>query len=400
MRVIFLCSSLESGRDGVGDYTSRLAVESFQHGVQPRIIALNDRHASNVVATDTTSGDHECSSLRLPSTMTWRGRLALAEEYLSRFPPDWVSLQFVPYGFHEKGIVWNLDSRLESLVKEHRVHVMFHELWLGAYRGAGLWNRLIGSIQRAGILRMVRRVSPAIVTTSNEPYAQLLRDAGIPASVLPLFGNIPLAREQRSDWLESTLKLNERGEHWIFALFGTLHPIWPPEPLFSYLTEAAEQSGKRVIIAGIGRIGPGETLWNRLTCEYGDVFRFVHLGEQPAERISEFLQAADFGIAASPWDLIGKSGTVASMIEHGLPVIVNRDDVRFSTIERTNPFSSLLIKMDEKLPSRLRSVRRAEPKSMLPEVARLMLSYLGKSRAATHSNVTSRQTLLSRESAG
>ena len=41
MKLIFICGSLEPGRDGVGDYTRRLAGELIRQGHQIAIIALN-----------------------------------------------------------------------------------------------------------------------------------------------------------------------------------------------------------------------------------------------------------------------------------------------------------------------------------------------------------------------
>ena len=49
-------------------------------------------------------------------------------------------------------------------------------------------------------------------------------------------------------------------------------------------------------------------------------------GELATADISHLLGAADLGIASHPWALIGKSGAAAAMIEHGLPVLVPRDD--------------------------------------------------------------------------
>jgi glycosyltransferase involved in cell wall biosynthesis len=386
MRITFFCSSLESGRDGVGDYTRRLSEEMFRHGHQPLIVALYDRHISQVFDSHHETPNDPIRTLRFPASFPWSRRSCAVRDLVIGFDPEWASLQFVPYGFHDKGIDWNLGRNLRQFMSDRRVHVMFHEIWIGAYRDARLKERLIGKLQRMCIRRMVRHISPVVVTTSNEPYGALLRGAGISSQLLPLFGNIPVAGKRRSSWLDGAMKINDREAHWVFALFGTLHLIWPPEPLFSYLAKAAKHAGKRVIIACIGRLGPGESLWNRLGCEYGNALRFVHLGEQPAERISEFLHAADFGIAASPWELIGKSGTVASMLEHGLPVIVNRDDVRFTATERTRSSSSLLIKMDENLPSRLLSVRRENSKPISSEIAQLMLSYLGYVGGAMHSN--------------
>jgi hypothetical protein len=51
-------------------------------------------------------------------------------------------------------------------------------------------------------------------------------------------------------------------------------------------------------------------------------------GEQDADAISGILSRADFGIAPHPWALIGKSGAAAAMREHGIPVLVPRDDWR------------------------------------------------------------------------
>ncbi len=45
------------------------------------------------------------------------------------------------------------------------------------------------------------------------------------------------------------------------------------------------------------------------------------LGEQTAERISYELCNASLGITTTPFELVEKSGTVAAMLEHGLPVL-------------------------------------------------------------------------------
>jgi glycosyltransferase involved in cell wall biosynthesis len=379
----------------VGDYTVRLSEELLRLGSQAVIIALHDRYVCQSVDLNHASGEGRIRMLRLAADMPWGDRVVAARACLTDFDPEWVSFQFVPYGFNDKGVDWMLGRVLREIVDGRNLHVMFHELWIGAYRGARLKDRLIGMIQRQCVLAMTRRIVPTIVTTSNEPYVGLLRSAGIPSSILPLFGNIPVAKVERSAWLEMEFRnlglVNDREAHWIFTFFGTLHPIWQPEPLFSYLARAAEQARRKVTVTSIGRLGSGETLWNRLSGEYGRVFQFRNLGEQPSARISEWLATADFGIAASPWELVGKSGTVTSMLEHGLPVIVSRDDVRFGTNGRTEPSSELLIKMDADLSARLLSIRRASPKLMLPKVARLMLSYLCELRTASISNVATRR---------
>lgn len=384
MRIVFLCTSLEPGRDGVGDYTLRLSEELLQLGNDVAIVALHDRHISDEQRVADRDG---IRLIRLPSNISWRDRTRIVRDFLDSYGPDWISLQVVPYGFSDKGMDLKFGERVRDIVGKRRLHVMFHEIWIGAYKGARMKERLVGMIQRECIRRLVRCTKPAVVSTSNEAYAALLREAGVDASVLPLFGNVPFASGPQSDWLATTLQsarvTGGREAHWIFVFFGTLHPIWTPEPLFSYLSEAAAMSGKKITIVSIGRIGPGESLWNRLCDEYGRAFQFFRLGEEPVDHISEVLAEADFGIATSPWQLIGKSGTAASMLEHGLPVIVSRDDVNFPSTKETEPVSDLLIKMDASLPTRLASARRQAPKPVLPDVARLLLRHLDGARLSS-----------------
>jgi glycosyltransferase involved in cell wall biosynthesis len=375
MRVAFLCSCLEAGKDGVGDYLRQLSGELQRLGHDAAIVALHDRYAAHA----TESIHDNIPTLRLSDRMLWRHRAVEAGAYLTNYDPELISLQYVPYGFSDKGLTWNLGRHLRKIAGERKTHVMFHETWIGGHQGASLKDRFIGMIQRWSILEMMRQISPDFVTTSNEAYARLLEKAGISASILPLFGNIPVT-DGRSDWLDSEFErlgaVQGQSPHWIFAFFGTLHPAWEPEPLFSYVARAAEETHRKVIIAGIGRLGPGEALWTRLCQQYGAAFQFLHLGEQLPERISALLAAADFGITSTPWELAGKSGTVASMVEHGLPVIVSRNDVHFDARQRTESGPELLIKMDATLPSRLLSAQRAAPKPMLPEVAKSMMRRL------------------------
>ena len=101
------------------------------------------------------------------------------------------------------------------------------------------------------------------------------------------------------------------------------------------LKRVAQKNGKRICLLSLGRLGAaGRDIWEKLKCAYPDLALPV-LGEQPAEVVSIIMQTADFGVAASPWDLIGKSGSAAAMVEHGLPVIVTRADrqSRFTVIK-------------------------------------------------------------------
>lgn len=317
MRILFLCSGLEPGRDGVGDYTRRLAAECGRQGHECLVIALNDQ----------ASGE-EPGVLRCSRSLPWKERTEQVRQRVADFAPDWISLQFVPYGFHRKGLPWRLARHLERVIAGHRLQIMFHELWIGTATDAPLKARLVGTLQRRCILHLVQTLRPNVVHTSNPTYIGLLAQAGVAAAPLPLFGNIPVVEGMPGfprELAEAGIAASARKDWWLGLFFGTLHPQWEPQPFLGILLNAARKANRRVGLLAVGRLGAaGEGTWERMTREYGDAIVFVKFGEQSGERISALLQIADFGIAASPWNLIGKSGSAAAMLDHGLPVIVTR----------------------------------------------------------------------------
>ena len=352
LKIAFLTSSLDPGRDGVGDYTALLAAECERLGHKVRLLALNDPFADGEMRNP--------DLLRLGVDQPWTERVKSARDFLDDFSPDFVSLQFVCYGFHPRGIDFQLAARLKKIIGDRPAQIMFHELWIGADGSASLKQRLTGLLQRRCILDLFRRLDVRAVHTSNPAYVALLQAEGVRAGRLPLFGSIPVSDARR-----------EVRDGWTFGMFGPLHPVWPPEPLFARLRE----TGVKITVTHIGRMGSGEALWEKITREYAGVFEFRKLGEQPPEKIAEFFSTLDFGIATSPWELVGKSATVAAMLEHGLPVVVNRDDVHYPGWRETG-YSPLLIKMDGDFLSNLASIKRGTPHLGLPDVAKQFLAAL------------------------
>lgn len=363
MRIAFITSCLEPGRDGVGDYTRLLAEECVRQGHECCLISLNDRLLTQLSQSRIAVDGVKIPMLRLPANMPWNYRNASIKELLASFKPEWVSLQFVPYGFQDKGITIGLSKWLRPLVQGRRMHMMFHELWIGQYVGAAPKDRLIGFVQKFVILRLVKQLQPSIIHTSNSVYIRMLQQLGISARHLPLFGAIPIGDKNGDDWLFPELQklgldvqTGNRSQFWLFGFFGTLHPIWPAEPLFTYLHQAGIQHQRRIAIISIGCLGAGEQLWESLSKTYSCQFVFLRLGEQLPTKISEFFNSIDFSIATSCYLLIGKSATVAAMLEHGLPVIVNRDDIQLSLgLTIPQDYEPLLYKMDSRLPDKVKN---------------------------------------------
>ena len=338
MRLLFLCSSLEPGRDGVGDYTRSLAYECAQLGHTCALVALSDPHVSAPVEAAEPGG---LATLRLPAN----GDMESAVAFREHFAPDWISLQLVAYGLHPKGLLFTATSRLHAVIGSTRLHLMLHELWLGNDAAPRLRHRAIGWLQKTSLRRMLATLRPAIVATTNPVYAALLQTIGVEAEIEPLFGNIPIALFEPLP--QPIAACHSPGKTWLGVFFGGLYREWKPEPFFGRLGRAAEKAGRRVILAQLGHAGAeGDEVWAELERNHASHFRFLKLGPQPARAISAVLQAADFGIAASPWTLIGKSGSAAVMLEHGLPVIVTRDDFQPRVTTTRPPTEDPLVHRD------------------------------------------------------
>jgi hypothetical protein len=383
MKIAFLTSCAAPGKDGVGDYTRLLAQSCEQLGHPTNIVALHDRQ----LRQPTEETESPVPTLRLSASQPWNQRVQQAREQLDRFDPDWISVQFVPYGFHRKGLSVRLTNHLRQLIGARRRQLMLHELWIGAERNASMKHRLIGTAQRWLLIDLIHRLAPRYVHTSNQTYRALLQRQQISCVALPMFGALPNTDADPNLFLHALREANSsvdaqnRSQYLIFGLFGTLHPIWPAQPLLTHLQLAGQLHRKRILIAGIGRLGAGQRLWHELAARYAQSFDFCHLGEQPPARISAFLNGVDFGISTTPLALIGKSATTAAMLEHGLPVIVNRDDVRFANCPPAKAEHPLLIVMDDSLPERLSRVQRGSAELRLPSVTRQFLDTLQEEAA-------------------
>jgi glycosyltransferase involved in cell wall biosynthesis len=360
VKILFIVGSSEPGRDGVGDYTRMLADECGRLGHETSLMSLNDSWIDK-----SSRGDR---SLRLSSTISWASRIKTGRTFVAESRPDLVSLQYVPYSFHPAGLSFALPKIAQAIIGQVPAHLMLHELWIGSQVGAPFKAKVFGLCQRKIIESLIKGLRCRIVHTSNVVHAQLLSRHGIDAKVLPLFGSVPVLRNgvvARRD--DDALRL---------VLFGSIHPEWEPDELFTQL----QALGKSIQVYHVGRIGPGESLWNEIVERYKAEIQLQRYGEQPPENISRLFLSVEFGVATTPLSLIGKSSTVAAMLDHGLPVIVTRNDIHFEGVTDEGAVGDdLLIPLDAKFIERLGKTARRPPKSRLNEVAARFLADVGAS---------------------
>ena len=318
--------------DGVGDYVRRLAAELNAQGHFCSLLSLADSQVEKAAVGDFVGASGATACLRLPATDPWPERLRQAKSFRERVAPDWMSWQIVPYGFDPRGLSFGLGKRCREISGGCKNEVMFHEIWIGEAEQSSMKNKVVGGLQKLIIKDLLQKLQPLVVHTHTPLYRHLLGRLGCRAAILPLFGNIPLTTRPRSEWLKEKwpegwdqFNMADRDSWWIFVIFGSIHPEWDADDFLQRASGAAQQAGKKCALISIGRSGAaGERLLRELRKREGDSWRFLHLGRQPEEDISQCLLMADFGVSAVPPEYLFKSGTAAAMIEHGLQVIATR----------------------------------------------------------------------------
>lgn len=341
MKICFLCSCFEPGRDGVGDYVRQFATQLANEGHECSVIALADRHAREVVDGFDESGLFHL--IRIPFAHWAAGDIGPAERSLRSAAPDWLSLQMVSYGFDPRGLVGRSAQALARLMPlASRRHLMFHELWIGETVQSSIKEMLVGFVQKTQLLRATAMWSAQVVHTSNPVYRELLRRNGVTAGLLPLPGNIPCVPVERSDarkWLCTRASLSLDPETPLLAgVFGAVHPVWGESQWIGRLKDCCDALGRPLAVIHFGNPGSGgDAVWRRFQELASQRIAFRMLGMMPADAISKTLQALDIGIATNPWPLVAKSGSATAMLEHGLPVVVPRTDFRLRKGETPHP---------------------------------------------------------------
>jgi hypothetical protein len=322
MKIIFICSCLEPGKDGVGDYTRKLAGALIGRGYHSAIIAIYDGRLS----TDSWQGKQwdngtAVDVLRISPALSWKNRLQLIKQYIDAFRPVWLSLQYVPFGFQIKGLPFLLPGRLKKLSRQHRWNIMFHELSVNKHES--LKFKLWALAQEKIIQLLVKTLQPDFVTTNTELYRLRLQQMGAATHVIPVFSNIPCIAHV-NDMAEKNIipgyLLNNRHQYTIGTLFGSFtYKNWDLKSLLNKFSKNSQP--KKLVIASIGKMSSGYTYWKTLEKEFPDII-FLTLGIQQADFISYWLSYyTDFGILTTLPELSGKSGSYMAFKEHGIPVL-------------------------------------------------------------------------------
>ena len=226
------------------------------------------------------------------------------------------SVQFAPYAYATNGIPNQILKCLSRKLQNQKVHVNFHEIWVGAYPRASWKEKGIGWLQKKLILDFVKKCKAAWITSSNSAALDRLKHEGIPTRFLYLFGNIPYFATSKVTIMGQTLKI---------AFFGTPYADFPYHHLSDFFSNLSKACVKQLKIVLVGRQREDSGTDQILSLCKKNNFLIQTTGELSTNLISEQLQECTLGVSTTPFDVIGKSGATAAMLEHGLPVLAYDD---------------------------------------------------------------------------
>ncbi|MES2646515.1 MAG: hypothetical protein V4717_06540 [Bacteroidota bacterium] len=315
MKIAIICGSLEQGKDGVGDYSLRLAKALVSQGQQISLVALNDFHTTNTIETNIISGTSQICVMRLPALLAEKEKFKKLKKFIDSVNPDWISLQFVPYSFHKKGMPFGLAHRLLSVGGQSKWHIMYHELWIGINsKTISFKNRIVRAIQRRVIHRINAVLKPACITTSIPLYTNELKAYN--SKLLPLFGNIPIAETTNETQLGNLKEIS-------VIHFGSFTSFFDElEHQFRVIKEIAVRTNRRIKFFVLGDSGSFKLEALTLAEKIFEASSIVSIGRLPESEISGYMLHADLGISRADYVYYGKSGSTIAMLEHGLPVVL------------------------------------------------------------------------------
>ena len=305
MKICFITGQKESKHCGITDYVELITqeLEKLGHEIEPYFINKDSEELTD-----------------LPSA-------------------DLYSIQFAPYANANNGIPKTILNFLAHKLKNKKVHLNFHEIWVGTYPRANWKERGIGWLQKKLILGFINKCKPVWITSSNAAAIDRLKLAGIPTMFLYLFGNIPYSAIHKATTTKQTLKV---------AFFGTLYADFPYDKLGKFFSTLSNTCDKKLEIILIGRQredAGSDHLYSM--CKKND-FLIERTGELSTNLISEKLQDCTVGVSTTPFDVIGKSGATAAMLEHGLPVLAYDDgDTPQESLFISDPFKDQIFLIND-----------------------------------------------------
>ena len=302
MNILFICNNMPPMVDGVGDYTYNIASEFARHGHEVHVICRK----RNEIRTD-------YDDLHIvPMVERWNKNTGKRiAQYVKDKNIDVVSLQYVPHGFHPKGLPFGLVPCMEEVKKTGvKMMVFCHEVCIGM----GKWHEIKRNAMAICMKSITTRVVGLCnyVATSISHYKQRLNGFGIENIItMPIPSNIPnavIGEEQR----KALRCLIANDDDTVITLFGNRNFTNVLKAIYKLL-----QSGYKIKVLALGK--------TNASIPQGEPYIY-YTGAREIAELASFIQVSDMLIL--PENIHSgcslKSGSLSAAIQFHVPVISNK----------------------------------------------------------------------------
>ncbi len=322
-RVGLVCGYLDPARDGVADYTRRLAVQLARCGLDPIVITTRElARAAGPGAAGVTD--------------RWDARgVAAAARVLRRLDLDVVHVQFAPSVFGSCRAVGLLPLLLPRAIPWV---VTLHEygVWSEDTRGARVRSALWSALERRGyadretLLLATRAAWLLVPATEQLDVLRTRFPRGTPAArQVPIGVNVEVVANEKAR-AEVRRELGAEPDAALVVFFGFLHPEKALDRLIAAVAALrAQRPGVRLLLIGgaqshsvpssAARVLRAELEQAAAAAGVRDRVHFT--GYLPEADVARLLQAAD--VAAFPFNagVTSKSGSLLAAFAAGVPVV-------------------------------------------------------------------------------
>lgn len=256
---------------------------------------------------------------------------------------------------------------------------MFHELWIGIDKGSFIKTYTIAALQKFIIRSMLSLLNPDLVHTHLPAYKSMLEGLGQQVNSLPVFSNIGVVPIRTDSIKDKVLKI------------GFFSQVEFRQPIVLFLSQLMQQALVHSLDVEVWLIGGTEGRMNSFKKQIEASLEYKHkvscTGFLSPEELSGVLQSCTLGLTPVPRHGLGKSGSVAAFIAHGVPVAAPNVHIDFSSSEigffSDELRSAVLLCPDySSLKEARTKARQAKKEIELTTVANKFLSDLGEVKYA------------------
>lgn len=301
MIILFITNQLPPIVDGVGDYTYNLACEFAQYGHSVHVICRSCKEIHTDYKEISVNPIIECWNKTA-------GKQIAA--YVRQHHVDVVSLQYVPHGFHPKGLPFGLVAALKEVKKTGiKVMTFCHEVSV-EYKHGTIRQRMLEMLMKyvtKSILQLSDYTGTSIVRYRDMMLK--LTDSHRSIAVIPIASNIPVTEHTHEELAELRNVIAPKREY-IVAFFGMRDTATSLAAI-----KKMQDEGQKIKILFIGKI-PASMVGKLPADSY-------KTGILDTKDIYKYFLVAD--ILILPENNISgcsfKSGSLAAAMRAGLPII-------------------------------------------------------------------------------